>query len=97
MDEVLNLFWQFREKPGFSVTLVQWNDVDGQDGFILSLLPSPGGGKRRCRGQRDNPPKYNMGPKDAKTLINAKSFTNAKRFIHAKWAKDAIRVAYTRR
>ena len=32
------------------VTLELWNDADGQEGSILSLLPSPGDGKKRCRG-----------------------------------------------
>ena len=104
MDEVLNLFWQIREKPGSSVTLKLWNDGDGRDGFILSLLPSPGGGKRRRRGtcQQGHPPPVRRGGRpetyasavktptiNVKTLADAKSLADAKKTEPIKNSSDA--------
>ena len=88
MEEVLNLFLRIREKPGSSVTLKLWNDAEGRDGFILSLLPSPGDEKR---GQQGQPPPVQRGGRlksyagairtptiNHKTIVDAKSLSNAK-------------------
>ena len=102
MDEVLNLFRWIREKPGCSVTLKLWNDADGRDGFIFSLLPSPGDRKGRRWGQQGQPPPVQRGghPKsyagalktpiiNPKTLVNAKSPVNAKKSVHTMNSADA--------